>query len=91
MFNIFIVRMYPFFLRHYEILERNNQNISEPSIVMMEIRVSIKSGTGGIFENENCKRKFVDIICPRYIHIFEEVTSVDIKGMGAHISKTFFL
>ena len=71
-------------------MERNNQIVAEPSIVMMEFRVSIKNGIGDIFEHENCKRIFVEIIYSRCIHIFEEVTSVCIKGKGVHSSNNFF-
>ena len=81
----------PIFLRHCEIMERNNQIVSESSIVMMEIRVSIERGVGDVFEHENCKRKFVEIIYSKYIHIFEEVTSVCIKRKGVHSSNNFFL
>ena len=80
----------PNFLRHCEIMERNNQIVSEPSIIMVEIRVSIKSGIGDIFEHDNRKRKFVDTIYSKYIHIFEEVISVCIKGKGVHSSNNFF-
>ena len=48
-FHTSIVLMYDFSLRHCEIIEMNDQIISEPSIVVMEIRVSIKSGIRDIF------------------------------------------
>ena len=87
----FIALMYHFFLRHWEIMGRNKQIVSEPSIIMMEIWVSIKSGTGDIFERKNCKRKFVVIIHSKYILIFNEVTSVCIKEKGVIGSNNYFL
>ena len=66
---MFIVIFY-IFLRHCEFVERNDQIISEPSIVNREIRVSIEIGIGGTFELENCKRKLAVIIYSKYIQIF---------------------
>ena len=51
-------------------MERNNRSVSQPSVVMKEFRVSIKSGIGDIFEHENGKRKFVEIIFSKYIYSY---------------------
>ena len=60
-------------------MDRSNQIISELSNILMEIRASIESGIGVIFEHENNKRKCVEIFYSKYFYSFLEVTIVCTK------------